>query len=517
MRPLPVELEEALETGTRRPAYKILAFDPKLDSMSEIIAGTYSQTPLNLTPYCSEITWQPGQLQFVLKDETGRFHPDTGADARYLVDKAIIRLKEGDSRVSEGYWMWTFTGAIQGQLGWKKSRRQKTMQAQVTAYNRENNQALKRRKITTQEYSVGTDLGVMFRDVAENFLGLTDLEIRVPPIWGRTFMHKTNQVSQLSPWETLSTLLQVVCQVPFFDGEGRLAAWSKDLNRWPDRILPDYVRVFDLEVSGRTQDCVNKVRVKFLDSRLEEVEGPFQVLGRANITTGFFTFEENLDCYWSEDRKQRARNTELKIIKSVNDNLLPVGSESYQEMDEFHGRITVTIAVWVPILAGAMLAGYLAAAWVPDDVVCGFGSGFTIPTGRAAQAACLTGILIIMMSLGSAQYEVWGTPYDLVYLEKESVAVEYGLEYWEEVEKEFQNDFIGSHDQADAVAVKELIYEKSASLPRKLTLEDDLALEVGDIVQLPDGRKVFIQDMRKQIKRGDVPILEIQGFKVMTA
>ena len=129
----------------------------------------------------------------------------------------------------------------------------------------------------------------------------------------------------------------------------------------------------------------------------------------------------------------------------------------------------------------------------------------------------MIGILLIMMSIGSAQYEVWGTPYDYAYLEKQSVAIEEGLEYWLENEKEIKNDFVGTHDQADTIAVTELIWEKSLSRPRHIAIEDDPALEVGDIVALPDGRKILITALNKKIKRGEVPTLVIDGGKVMTA
>jgi hypothetical protein len=133
------------------------------------------------------------------------------------------------------------------------------------------------------------------------------------------------------------------------------------------------------------------------------------------------------------------------------------------------------------------------------------------------QAQAMIGILLIMMSIGSAQYEVWGTPYDYAYLEKQSVAIEEGLEYWLENEKEIKNDFIGTHDQADTIAVTELIWEKSLSRPRRIAIEDDPALEVGDIVALPDGRKILITALNKKIRRGEVPTLVIDGGKVMTA
>jgi hypothetical protein len=133
------------------------------------------------------------------------------------------------------------------------------------------------------------------------------------------------------------------------------------------------------------------------------------------------------------------------------------------------------------------------------------------------QAQAMIGILLIMMSIGSAQYEVWGTPYDYAYLEKQSVAIEEGLEYWLENEKEIKNDFIGTHDQADTIAVTELIWEKSLSRPRRIAIEDDPALEVGDIVALPDERKILVTALNKKIRRGEVPTLVIDGGKVMTA
>ena len=134
---------------------------------------------------------------------------------------------------------------------------------------------------------------------------------------------------------------------------------------------------------------------------------------------------------------------------------------------------------------------------------------------RVLQAQAMLGIMLIQMSIGSAQYEVWGTPYDYAYLEKMSIAMEDGLDYWLENEKEIKNDFVGSHDQADTIAVTELIWEKSLNRPRRVVMEDDPSLEVGDIIVIPDGRKILITGLSKKIKRGEVPTLIIDGSKVM--
>ena len=81
----------------------------------------------------------------------------------------------------------------------------------------------------------------------------------------------------------------------------------------------------------------------------------------------------------------------------------------------------------------------------------------------------MLGIMVIMMSMGSAQYEIWGTPYDYAYLEKKSIAIEDGLDYWLENNLDLKNDFIGTHDQADIIAMTELIWQKCQDpLPARL-------------------------------------------------
>ena len=531
MRVLTDNLEAALATRPRRPAFKVLAFDPSLDDLGTIVRGEFTQTPLDLSPFCSDLNWSPAQLGFTLQDPEAIFHPDTGAQRQYLADSAIIRLREGDERVAEDEWPWTFTGMIIGQAGWQKNRKGGVMQSTVTAYSRENIQGFKRRLITSREYTVGTEIGVMLGDIVQTFLGLTPEESRIASTLGLQLRHKVNQLSQVSPWDAISALLQTVAKVPYFDGEGRLTALDKNMNRLPDRILPDYIRVHDYQIPARNQDYINKVRVTFLDSELKRVDSPYQKLGDAQVTTGFFSMHEKLPCWWGADHLQRADGTSMLVIKSVNSGILPVGVERYQQVDEFHGQIDVDISVWVPILATVMLMEYLAAALIPDkvnagqpvqtDVISGTGItlpfGITISWGRIIQAQAMLGIMLIMMSMGSAQYEIWGTPYDYAYLEEESLAVEEGLNYWQENEKQIRNDFLGSYEQADSLAVTELIWEKSNSYPRRLIIDDDLTLEMGDILVLPDSRKFLISNMSKKIKRGEVPQLTLEGFKVMTA
>jgi hypothetical protein len=535
MRVLKADLEAAQEAVVRRPAYKILAFDKSLDSMSAIASGQATQTPFDLTAYCTNLTWSPDKLDFTLSDPDGLFHPDSGVHRAYLGDGAIVRLLEGDATVPETSWVYSFTGFIRGQIGWTKSRRSLTAMAQVSVFSRENNQALKRRSITSKKYTAGTELGIMVHDLLKTFLGLTDAEIRLPATLGLQFLHQVNQIAQMAPWDAITTLLQTVGQAPCFDGDGRLTSMNKNLHRQPDRVMPESTRIFDYQVPARNQDTINKVRVISLSAQLSRVDSPYQCLGTAQVTTGFFSMGEKLPVYWSEDRRQRAAETAMVVKKSVNSGLLPVGTESYMELDEFHGEIVVKIDAWVPILATLLTGEYLAAAFIPDNTAPGqkvIGTcpvapgpvyavtatpGSTIPWGRVLQAQSMISIMLIMMCMGSAQYEVWGIPYDYAYLELKATAIVDGLAYWEENEKEIRNDFLGSQDRVDALAMLELTWEVSNANPRNLLIADDLALERGDIIQMPDGRKFFITNLSKQIQRGVLPILSLQGFKVMTA
>jgi hypothetical protein len=525
MRTLPYNFESVLQANRPRPAYKILAFDPKLDSMSAIVCGTYTQTPFDLTPYCSDISWTPTRLAFVLQDAEAVFHPDFGVRRNYLVDGAILRLQEGDVNLAEADWVNTFTGQIQGQVGWKRSRRSKTLESRVSVYSRENNQSWKRRSITTKQYSAGTEIGVVLRDVCTRFMGLTENEIRIPSTLGLQLKHQVNQLVQVAPWAGISSILEAIGAVPYFDGDGRLSCFTKNLAAPESRRLTDWKKILDYEVPEYSQEAINKIRVIFLDSTLEEVEGTYQILGSANITAGFFMPAIHLDCWWGDDHKQRAKNTSLIIKQSVVTKVgrLAMGGnfglewarEAYEQIDDFHGQINITVPWWSPAMFAGALAEYLIASYI-GDVSLPLG-GMTIPVGRLSQSLTLVQILAMMMCIGTGQYEVWGTPYDFVYLEKQSIAVECNLEYWQENERVIKNDFLGTQGQADAIALLELIWEKSQCFPRKLVIQNDPALEVGDSIRLPDGLKFFITGMSKSIRRGEVPLLSLDGFKVKRA
>lgn len=547
MRDLATDLTDKLYSPLRQPAYKVYAWDPDTADIADVVTKSVGvDSALDLTPYITDISWTPTTLKLTIKAGTTLFHPDVGSSRKYLSDRAVIRLFEGDANISFDKWIITFTGQIHGQIGWQINRKDKTVASTVTVYDRGQTYAFKRRKIVSKKYSAGTDLGVALEDVCDTFMNVSTAEIRLSLTLGRQFAHLTNQMVQMTPWEAVQALLQVICYDPYFDGEGKLTAVNHTLTREPDLFLQESAAIVENAVPERANDYYNKIKVTFLDATLSCVWSEYQQLGTANVTTGFFSMGEKLTCQWSDDKTLRAAATNMLVVKSVNSGLLPVGTEDYSQDDDYSGTITVTIEVWVPILATLMLAEYIVAAFVPDSTTststnvmptiltgtAGIGwcevnvypgqimvsevpaTGYTIPWGRLAQAQALIVILALMMSIGSAQYEIWGYPFDYAYLEKQTIAVEDGLKYWDENEKEIKNDFIGSFTQADTIAVTELTWEKSQSNPRRITMVDDPRLELGDIIVLPDGRKLVITNLSKKIARGQVPQLTVEGCKV---
>lgn len=351
MRNISQALEDALASGSNRPAFKILAYDTKIDEIHAIVRGEATQTPLELTPYAADLNWSTEKFEFTLQDPWGEFNPDIGASKAYVADGALIRLIEGDERVAEAEWAVTFTGTIRGQVGWTFDRSTMTLKSSVTVFNFANNQVFKRRTIVSNKYTVGDDIGFMLHDILTEFMGLAEDEIRIPKTIGFQFLHNVNQLVEVSPWDGIEAILQTVAQTPFFDGEGKLSSYSRDLRRPINRIFPDYVKIKNYEFPAKDFDAVNVIHVVFLGAQLKKIPGPYQNLGTATVTAGFFKLLQKVDCYWSDDHRQRAEKTRMGITESCNTTMVRIAfgfelfEETYREVDQYHGRVTVKTSI----------------------------------------------------------------------------------------------------------------------------------------------------------------------------
>ena len=154
----------------------------------------------------------------------------------------------------------------------------------------------------------------------------------------------------------------------------------------------------------------------------------------------------------------------MKVLDSINAGILPIGSESYVEIDRFHGRVTTEVSVFIATLATLSLAGMLFLDTTPDGVVvAGFGAsvGSTVPYGRVIRGIAEGSLLLIMMSIGTGHYEVWGEPVDYVHAVNKTEAFDENAPLWMEDVQEEGNDLIFDETHAQEVAIRELLHRSA--------------------------------------------------------
>lgn len=512
-----------IESVVQRPLFKLLSYDVSNatgETWGEIIAGTASQTPIDLSSYVSKIGWSYERLSVSMSDDAGVFHPDAGAFRTYIGPGRGIRLLEGFEGVPEDEWIPTFSGIIQGPYGWKRIRGS-VFATSFSVFTRDANQAWRRRNVTSKEYTIGTDWSVMFYQLAQEVMGLDFSEISVQEPWNLLFDKTVNQIVNISPWEGLSALAEGNMARLWFNGKGQLATYPVTLDR-VNLVLSDEKLLTSYDQPGGNEEIINKVIVTYLDNNLTKVTGARQSLGTANVTTGFFDFETKLDVFWSEDKRQRAENVELIVKSSINQNDLgiSIGSERLQIDNEFGGQLILTVDAFVSALAIAGISGILASAFLEDEVYTfdialsgGINFGATIPVGRVVFSLSIVAVLLAMMILGTGIYEIVGNPYDYAFLEKQAIAMIDNIQFWEEKELNIKNDFISTEEKAHQLALNELLFAQSQGKPRNLVIANDPRIEKGDIIQLSTGVKVFVNTAARTITRGESIPMSISGFK----
>jgi hypothetical protein len=504
----------AIESDVHRPDFKVLSYDISTDTgetWGEIIDGSAVQTPFDLTPFLSDVRWSYDKLTFAIADELLRFHPDTGDLTVNIRQGRGIRLLEGFQTIDESEWIATFSGVIQGTYAWSLVRGTGPM-ATIAVQSRSSNQAWRQRFITSKQYTVGTDYSVMFKDVAQDIMLLSDVELKTPATWNYLFDKQVNQIVNISPWEGLTSLAQGGLLRLWFNGNGQLATYPLTVDRLPDQTLTNE-RINTYSQPGETGEVINKVVVTYLDNVLTKVNGAIQSLGTANVTAGFFDKELKLDVKYSEDGKQRAEGVFLDVKTSINQNDLgiSIGSESLNIEDEFGGELVITVDAFVTGLAVGGVAAIIASAAIPDSIVPI--TGPTIPVGRIVEAAGIVAVLVALMILGTGVYEVKGIPFDYAFLEKRAIALIDDIQFWEEKELNIRNDFISTEEHAHSLALQELLFEQSKLNPRNIKIQYDPRIERGDILELPGPVKFFVLDAQRNLDRGSDPVMSLGGVR----
>jgi len=367
------------------------------------------------------------------------------------------------------------------------------------------------KRITTPRFTEGTSLTAVAETLITG-LGLSPEEYIVP-LGGPVVPHENMQFAEVAPWEALTDIGLAIGATPYVDAMSRIKFISRDVDRVSDIVLTNE-RVLRIN-GGRGRPPLSEFKLKWLDRNLTEVVQEEQVLGSTSITAGFWKGTQTEKIYWSEDRRGRAKNTKMKVITSINSALLPIGSESYTQVDEFHGEVEVEVSIFVSGLATASLAAVLALDVAPDGVQVGItGTGITIPKGRVVRGVAEASLLLIMMSIGTGQYEILGEPYDFVHQRNTTTAYNDAAPYWAEEIQEESNDLIYDEDHAQSVCIRELLYRLASANRWDVDIVDDWRIEVGDILELSDGSRLYVSDYERDLTRGSGSVLSIYGFRV---
>lgn len=452
-----------------------------------------SADAVEITQFVSACSQTPQQVSCTLAwhDELyGANQPKSGQ---------VLEIKLEDTT----FWI----GIVQSIDNYTLSSGTKTMS--LVARSRDAMPAWREMRRITDVYPVGTELDFIARHVLYG-LGLQEVEINLPAL-GMNVVQSNMQLADLPPWQMLTTLLQPAGYEPYVDTMGRVKGIQRDTTRAADIYLTDNTRLMSVNGS-KSKPSITELRVKWLDPNLSLVDQVDRSLANATITAGFFQLKQTKDIYFSADQSQRARNTRLVVKQSANSGILPACTEKYEQLSPTSGKIILKTAYWVPGLITNSLAGMIAASYIPDGVISLFG-GITVPKGRLVHAAAEAGIMITMMSIGTGMYEIWGTPYDSVHVQNSTTAYNSNAKPWETNVQELENDLVMNEEQAQAMAIRELIYAYRSTSSWGATIVDDPRIEKGDIIQLRDGSRLYVTDYKRDLTFGSAAKIDITGFR----
>ena len=456
----------------------------------QMVSGTHSDG-VNLTAFASRISHSASEASVTLNwhaELNGAAQPQPGT---------LLELR------LDGQLLWW--GIIEALNDYRLSSGTRSLT--VTARSRDASPLWRELRRVSALYPVATPLSVIARDIALS-LGLTGAEI----LFGdsaATTVHSNTQLADLSAWEMLAKIWQPLGREPLVDARGVLKTISRDISRAADIVLT--AEQIIAIGAAKSRPPLTLVRVKWLDPNLTKVSQQSQKLAAETITAGYFQIHQKKHVQFSADGTQRAENTYLVIRQSANTSLVPVCEETYQQLTLTEGLIQLNTSMWVPGLATVSLATILYNAMIPDAVPPP--GTETMPVGRRIQAAAEVTVLLVMMSIGTGMYEVWGTPFDFVHARNRTEAFDDAAPAWLGNEVEIENDFVMDEPMAQAFAVRELIYRAREAASYTVSIVDDPRIEPGDILQLPDASRLYVTGYRRDLSPGAPAVLEIEGLR----
>lgn len=538
-RTLSLAFDAVQRSVNRRPAYQVLVYDVRsteLDTtpstIGDVVSGAVLPAivgPRDFTDDVVSVTLEEragdyitGGLvadtcSMVIDDPDLTLDPVDGASGRWLRQRNIVVVIEGDTQVPTSDWKITFVGKITGQPGLDSGRVAGTNRITVKALGREAD--FIKTSDTSDAFNEGTSYLEMMEQLTTVDMGLGADEVVLPNIGANLTEQRTTQFVEQPAIISVAQIAFVDGRTPAFNGEGVLVFRDSNISKGPVRVYDEddgLVRNISrpiIEASG-----FNEVIVLGLEPELSQAVGERQVLAQAGVTLGFFTKRKKLRVRFSEDNRMQAQNTELKVRASINDGLIPLGSEDWDpNIDGVSGlAIGGTIRVRSPFKPGLTVlitVTQVASAVIPD-VAPTFG-GPTAPIGKAAWSAVFVILLTILQTVGTGQYEIVGEPVEFIYAEIKAVARVKGVAPVDRRSTTIENHLLDSQTLCNQAAVRALNLAQARQNVRNIEMVHDLLLEPDDIFEMPDGKRYMVQSITRTLERGSTGSLaRVAAFEV---
>jgi hypothetical protein len=310
--------------------------------------------------------------------------------------------------------------------------------------------------------------------------------------------HLSLQFVELPPLVAIANLMMIDGMMPRFNGEGKLTQTLGLITQNADRVYTNLRQVISIVRPFSESSPPNSVLVIGLDSETTPIAQPAQDLRELHVTTGYFTQDEAIEVFWSEDKRLLANNISLKIIKSANGGLsLLGGGEEFSTLPAPIGTGTVgaTLVIstgFAPYVVIFLTVVYVTLSAIPD-LVASLIIGETISVGRVIQAIALAAILILMTKIGKGHYVLSGEPFENVYLELRGQAELPGLTTETRNQITISNQVLQSQADVDSVARNQLFRQQTLAAARSAEMIPDLALTPDDVFEVPGPKRYQIQ------------------------
>ena len=548
-RALSAALDATMLAERRRPGFRIEIYDLRstsqeptptvindvvLFNLGLLLSLPTIVGPRDFTDDCTgiDLTEQAGDyvkqgiaatsISFTISDPLEEFDPvenPAPGNGRWLRQRNVVVVREGDEEVPVDQWPITFTGAIQGQPGQDFNRT--TVSAELTAKCASREVDFLRRKQTSRNFTQTTPFQTMAEEIAETDMGLNVDEINLPTFGVRLTAFLSTQFVEESSLTTLAKIMFPDGFMPRFEGDGRLGATSGSITKGPSRVYAESELQITITRPILEFNGTNEVEILGLDPDMEKIRQARQELARASITTGFFSDDEEIPVRWSEDLTQQAEDVEFIVLSSVGASPILFGSESFtEEIQSDGGSVQGLVEVDGSVGAGlelpALITASLIGSLATPDVAPPTG-GPVIPSGRSVLTFVQQAINFILAQEGRGEYRFFGIPYEYVFREIRAVCRITGVRSEDQQKVTIENHLINSQTDADETAERILRRERALQNLRSIEMIHDLKLEPDDVFSVGTGldeRRYAIISIQRRLERGGNHMASLNCFEV---